>query len=112
MCGVNWFTKKWSDSNLNWLSPPAYLIKATINHLRICKTRVILIVPEWPSSYFWPVLQPNRIRANCAIDFNPYYTSNAENSIFKSFCKNFKTIALSIDCTYSKVNFKNLVLKY
>ena len=38
----------WSDSNLK--CPPTYLIKATINHLRICKARDILIVPEWPSS--------------------------------------------------------------
>ena len=88
-------SKNWLDSDLYWLFPPTYLIKATNNHLRICKVSGILIVPEWQSSYFSPVLHPNGIPATFIIDFNSYYTSSAENSIFKDFA-NFETIAFFI----------------
>ena len=72
-----------------------YLIKATINHLRICKARDILIVPEWPSSLASFTAERNSCKY--IMYFNPHYTIDAENSIFKGFVKFFKTIALLID---------------
>ena len=54
--GVDTFTKDWSHCELNWLCPPIKLIPSCIEHLMLCKAKGILIVPEWPSSFFWPKL--------------------------------------------------------
>ena len=54
---VDAFTQDWSDTSLNWLSPPptdqAY--RQYIRHLRLCNAKGILLVPQWPSSHFWPL---------------------------------------------------------
>ena len=54
---VDAFTTNWSDDN-NWLCPPVYLVPRVIQHARKCKARGTLVVPEWPSAPFWPILFP------------------------------------------------------
>lgn len=54
---VDAFTQDWSHDN-NWLCPPVSLIVRTVRHLIVCKGNGTLIVPEWPSSYFWPFVNP------------------------------------------------------
>ena len=53
--GVDAFTSDWS-AEYNWLCPPISLVGNVIKHLRFCKARGILITPEWPSAYYWPIL--------------------------------------------------------
>ena len=53
---VEAFTQDWSRDN-NWLCPPVPLIiiiVRAIRYLIACKRVGSLIIPEWPSSYFWP----------------------------------------------------------
>ena len=49
---VNAFTDDWSN-DLNWLCPPISSIGSVIRHLKLCKAKGALLVPVWPSSYFW-----------------------------------------------------------
>ncbi len=55
---VNTFTANWGD-DFNWWCPPISLIGSTLKHARICKASGILLVPEWTSAYFWPLLTPD-----------------------------------------------------
>ena len=54
---VDAFTVDWSGEN-NWWCPPVALIARVIAHARVCGARGTLIVPEWQSSPFWPVIHP------------------------------------------------------
>ena len=54
---VDAFTLDWSDEN-NWLCPLVYLVPRVIQHARKCKAQGTLVVPEWPSAPFWPILFP------------------------------------------------------
>jgi len=54
---VDAFTCDWALDN-NWLCPPVYLIPRVIQHARNCRAQGTLIVPEWSSAPFWPMLFP------------------------------------------------------
>ena len=54
---VNCFTNDWSNEN-NYLCPPISLIGSTIRHLKLCNASGTLIVPVWPSAYYWPLIYP------------------------------------------------------
>lgn len=50
---VDTFTQDWSRNN-DWLCPPvSFIIVRAVRHLIACKGLGSLIIPEWPSSYFW-----------------------------------------------------------
>ena len=53
--GVDSFAQDWSNDN-NWLCPPVNLIVQTVRKLQSCNGIGTLIIPEWPSSLFWPYL--------------------------------------------------------
>ena len=36
--------------------PPVSLIARAINYLHVCRAIATIIVPFWPSSYFWPII--------------------------------------------------------
>ena len=84
-CGVDAFTENWRGDD-NFLCPPISLICATIRHLRDSKARGVLVVPIWPSSYFWPILYPNgRTMPHFVKDFtvfSPHWTSRGKNTVF------------------------------
>ncbi len=56
--GVDAFSVDWSGDN-NWLVPPIHLIPVVLNHIQVCKARGTLVLPEWPSAVFWPLLFSN-----------------------------------------------------
>ena len=58
--GVDAFTCDWRDEN-NWMCPPICLIPRTIRHASKCSASATLLVPQWPSAPFWPMLFPNGI---------------------------------------------------
>ena len=55
---VDTFTCDWSKEN-NWWCLPVYLIPRVIRHAQLTKARGTLIVPQWPSAPYWPLLFPN-----------------------------------------------------
>ena len=56
---VNAFTDDWIR-NHNWLCPPISCIGSVLRHLILFKARGALLVPIWPSSYYWPLMYPDR----------------------------------------------------
>ena len=54
--GVNALTQDWSAKN-NWLCPPVHLTVDSVRHLKSCSGRGTMIIPKWPSVYFWPFLR-------------------------------------------------------
>ena len=53
--GVDAFAFDWSRDNC-WIVPPPSLVCRTIQHLRICKARGVLVIPKWKSAVFWPAI--------------------------------------------------------
>ena len=97
---VNAFTDDWSNE-LNWLCPPMSSIGSVICHLKVCKAKGALLVPVWPSAYFWPLIYPNGKQTADFIKIiiiEPFYYSEAADSVFNGYTK-FKTIILNIDCS-------------
>ena len=41
----------------DWMCPPVRLIVDSVRHLKSSSGSGTLIVPEWPSAYFWPSLR-------------------------------------------------------
>ena len=55
---VDAFTCNWQDEN-NWWCPPPYLVPRTIQHALRTRAQGTLLVPQWPSAAFWPMLFPD-----------------------------------------------------
>lgn len=53
--GVDAFFQSWKKENC-LLVPPVDLISKTLRHMERDKTIGTLVVPDWPSSSFWPLL--------------------------------------------------------
>ena len=98
---VNAFTDNLSK-DLNWLCPPISSMDSVICHLKLCKAKGTLLVPVWPSSYFWPLIYPpnGKQMADFIKDFimiEPFYYLEVADSVFNGYT-NLKTIILNIDC--------------
>ena len=52
---VDAFTCDWSGEN-NWWCPPIYLIPRVLGHAQEIHAEGTLIIPQWPSAPFWPML--------------------------------------------------------
>ena len=52
---VDAFTCDWSGEN-NWWCPPIYLIPRVLGHAQETHAEGTLIIPQWPSAPFWPML--------------------------------------------------------
>ena len=52
---VDAFTCDWKDEN-NWWCPPIYLIPRVLRHAQKTHAKGTLIVPQWFSAPFWPIL--------------------------------------------------------
>ena len=52
---VDAFTCDWSNEN-NWWCPPIYLIPRVLGHAQKTSAKGTLIVPQWLSAPFWPIL--------------------------------------------------------
>ena len=46
----------WSREN-NWVCSPVGLVVDAVQVLTACSGRGTLIIPKWPSAYFWPLLR-------------------------------------------------------
>ena len=97
---INTFTASWSDT-FNWLCPPIALIAATLKHAKLCQGKGVLMIPEWPSAYFWPLLTENGTHfqhfVKDVLVLDPFYINNSESSsVFNGFV-DFRSLALLIE---------------
>lgn len=56
--GVDAFCQDWSRDN-NYICPPVCLISQVIKRMASSMATATLVVPRWPSSYFWPIVCPD-----------------------------------------------------
>ena len=100
--GVDAFTFNWEGENC-LLVPPVCVVGMTLQHLRLCNARGVLVVPFWPSAAFWPLLIK---------DFRPHIKDSLkvkgrnvlehglnENSLLGSSNFMGNMLALRIDCS-------------
>ena len=97
---VNTFTSNWGNE-FNWLCPPISMIGEALKHAKLCKCRGVLLVPEWKSAYFWPLITSDGLNFEAFIKeyrvLDPYFFSSCKNrSVFNGFT-NFRSIALLLD---------------
>ena len=75
-----------------------------LKHLILCKPRGALLVPIWPSSYYWPLIYSGGYRMahfeKQHIVIEPFYSTEVRESMFNGYPK-FKTLVLNIDCAES-----------
>jgi len=57
---VDTFTCSQAGEN-NWWCPPVYLFPRVIRHAQIIHCEGTLVVPQWVSSPFWPLLFPDGV---------------------------------------------------
>ena len=55
--GINCFRYFWGKPFVNWLFPPPRLALKSISHLKECKGEGLLLVPEWKTANYYPVLK-------------------------------------------------------
>ena len=53
--GVNAFSFDWKNE-VCLLVPPVCLPGRTLRHLELCKGKGIIVVPDWPSAHYWPMV--------------------------------------------------------
>ena len=56
--GVDTFTCNWNGEN-NWWCPPVHLIPRLLKHAEATKAEGTLVMPQWISAPFWPLLFPD-----------------------------------------------------
>ena len=100
---VNAFTDDWSRDH-NWLCPPILYIGSVLRHLILWKARGALLVPIWPSSYYWPLIYPDGGKmadfVKQCIMTEPFRSMEVRESVFNDYPK-FKTLVLNTNCTES-----------
>ena len=98
---VDAFTCDW-HSEFNWLCPPIGLIGDALKHSKLCRSEGVLLIPEWKSAYYWPMLTSegkvfHEFVKGCLV-LDPFYISYniaKPDSVFNGFSK-FRTLALFI----------------
>ena len=53
--GVNAFSYDWSGEFV-LLVPPVSIVGRVLHHMALCRSSGVLLIPCWPSAYFWPIL--------------------------------------------------------
>ena len=54
--GTDAFAHSW-EGEVGLMVPPIGLVPKALYHARICRCKVVLVVPMWSSSPFWPILK-------------------------------------------------------
>jgi hypothetical protein len=54
--GVNSFSFDWKECGFGYACPPVKKVIATIKHAILCGSRGVLVVPNWPASFYWKFL--------------------------------------------------------
>lgn len=57
---VNAFAQHWGGQN-NYVCPPARLVHQVLLHIRECRAKATVIVPNWGGQPWWPLLQELKV---------------------------------------------------
>lgn len=108
--GVDTLAQDWRDKN-NWVYPSVSAIVPSVRALSSCSGYGTLIVPQWPSAYFWPFLHDSSFQLNsfvkevfelpCIEDLS--WEGPGQRQIYRarptvfSGCPRFRMLALQVD---------------
>ncbi len=99
--GTDAFAQNWSEENC-LMVPPVVLIPSVLKHLYSCKSKGVLVCPQWPSSPFWPLLwscfTPWIKDYKCFEGPDLLQLGRNKNSLLGSKQFNSPVCALCIDC--------------
>ena len=95
---IDAFSQAWGADN-NWLCPPVRLIPPAIAHARKQRASGTIIVPYWPSSYFWPIIMPDGVNFASFVEdyvrfYGQYDVGNPLNTCVFNSEPAFDTLAL------------------
>jgi hypothetical protein len=102
--GVDAFSFDWGKE-FCLLVPPVSIVGRVLRHLLLCKGKGVLIVPCWPSAYFWPLLINDfnlfisdilKVKGKNVLVHGLNKNSLLGSSEFKGF-----VLALKLDCSIS-----------
>ncbi|KAK3095785.1 hypothetical protein FSP39_019082 [Pinctada imbricata] len=100
---IDCFSVDWSKEN-NWLVPPVSLIGKCLRYIVECKAKGTLIVPKWPSSYFWPLLFSGQNFKHFILEVLEFHKANQvfeqgmnRNSIFGTKITSSSVLAIRFD---------------
>lgn len=104
--GVDAFTVDWRES-FGLYVPPVMLVARVLKKLMACKAKGVLVVPEWKSANFWPLLckeggQFRQCIRDCIFlptDKHSYTPCKNGAGIFGNEDLKFNMLALFVDCT-------------
>ena len=104
---VDAFTVDWKGDN-NYFCPPVCLVPRVLHHARRCACVGTLVVPEWPSAVFWPLLcTVGGVFAQFVVDFmylplSPGLLTRGKRGacLFKDGLPNTNVMALRLDFSY------------
>ncbi|XP_062603797.1 uncharacterized protein LOC134265592 [Saccostrea cucullata] len=98
---IDAFTQVWVSEN-NWLVPPPIFIPRVINKMVAEKASGTLIIPEWKSSPFWPLIFEGNVFKHF-VKFYDYLPDEklithgkSNKSVFAKFPLKFKMLVLRI----------------
>ena len=97
------FTVSWAGDN-NWLFPPPFLVPRVLRHMAVGEEAGTLLVPEWQSAPWWPLLVTRRGTwrkfVTDARRMQPYagifIAGSAASSIFSTGTPAFTLLALRL----------------
>ena len=101
---VDAFTVDWHGEN-NYFCPPVYLVPRVLGHAQACRCIGSLVVPEWPSAAFWPLLCISEKEFRGFVVDTMYLPLSAElivrgkagANLFKNGLPNTNMLALRVD---------------
>ena len=87
--GINAFAQDWRF-DVNFVCPPVKLIPAVIHHLSMQQCQGVLVIPEWRTAIFWPLITTDGVHYietiqkihRFAPDFHCQYLSS--HSVFRT----------------------------
>ena len=97
------FTVSWSGE-VNWLFPPPYLVPHVLRHMSAGRENGTLIVPEWRSASWWPLLVERsgswKSFISQSLQIQPYkgifLSGSAASDIFTAGVPSFSILALKL----------------
>lgn len=102
--GVNALDQNWGEPECNWLVPPPRLIPSVLRKLELESAEGTLIIPEWPSAPFYPLLFENGRRKPFIVGLQKLPRTNiikagrGNNGIFVKQPLPFDLLALKLKC--------------
>ena len=98
---VDAFSQHWGGT-VSWLVPLIYLVNKTIQYAEQCKAEVVIVIPKWISSVFWPKISEllgdgQKFIKNKLEMGNIFQTGSAKDCVFGSDKWHGKSWALHLD---------------